>query len=264
MIPTTITSTSILEMAKQGWNAIIELYKQSTPGQREKILKILGGLAGFGALLKYLATLKSTILNETVLDDKKECGELADYDFWPHWDPKETKNSHYVEPDVFLEFDNFSIIIETKLTDETKIREGQNKNELEAYYNEYSKSKKSYLIALGGDTADIKKELEKFPELKEHLLTCSWWQLLWTIEAELNNLDKKNNDNETFRLLTDCVKAIKSYGYNSWSNDLTMLFDGNKKDYIIDDTEKTINYLKNINKEWERNEFYKMYKKLTA
>lgn len=57
MIPTTITSTSILEMAKQGWNAIIELYKQSTPEQREKILKILGSLAGFGALLKYLKSL---------------------------------------------------------------------------------------------------------------------------------------------------------------------------------------------------------------
>lgn len=57
MIPTTITSTSILEMAKQGWNAIIEPYKQSTPEQREKILKILGGLAGFGALLKYLKSL---------------------------------------------------------------------------------------------------------------------------------------------------------------------------------------------------------------
>lgn len=58
MIPTTITSTSILEMAKQGWNAIIELYKQSTPEQREKILKILGGLAGFSALLKYLKSLQ--------------------------------------------------------------------------------------------------------------------------------------------------------------------------------------------------------------
>lgn len=57
MIPTTITSTSIIEMAKQGWNAIIELYKQSTPEQREKILKILGSLVGFGALLKYLKSL---------------------------------------------------------------------------------------------------------------------------------------------------------------------------------------------------------------
>lgn len=35
-----ITPTKILEMAKNGWNAIVEMYKQSTPEQREKILKI--------------------------------------------------------------------------------------------------------------------------------------------------------------------------------------------------------------------------------
>lgn len=52
-----ITPTKILDMAKNGWDAIIEMYKQSTPEQREKILKILGGLAGFGALLKYLKSL---------------------------------------------------------------------------------------------------------------------------------------------------------------------------------------------------------------
>ena len=57
---TTITTASILEMVKQGWNAIIELYKQSTPEQREKILKILASLGGFAALLKYLkSALKS-------------------------------------------------------------------------------------------------------------------------------------------------------------------------------------------------------------
>lgn len=54
---TTITTASILEMVKQGWNAIIELYKQSTPEQREKILKILASLGGFAALLKYLKSL---------------------------------------------------------------------------------------------------------------------------------------------------------------------------------------------------------------
>lgn len=53
----TITPTKVLEMAKNGWDAIVEMYKQSTPEQREKILKILGGLAGFGALLKYLKSL---------------------------------------------------------------------------------------------------------------------------------------------------------------------------------------------------------------
>lgn len=52
-----ITPTKILEMAKNGWDAIVEMYKQSTPEQRVKILKILGGLVGFRALLKYLKSL---------------------------------------------------------------------------------------------------------------------------------------------------------------------------------------------------------------
>ena len=52
-----ITTTKVLEMAKNGWDAIVEMYKQSTPEQREKILKILGGIAGFSALLKYLKSL---------------------------------------------------------------------------------------------------------------------------------------------------------------------------------------------------------------
>lgn len=52
-----ITPTRILELAKDGWDAIVEMYKQSTPEQRDKILKILGGLGAFGALQKYLKSL---------------------------------------------------------------------------------------------------------------------------------------------------------------------------------------------------------------
>ena len=49
-----ITSEKILEMAKNGWEAIIEMYKNSTPEHREKIIKAIAGLVGFGALMQYL------------------------------------------------------------------------------------------------------------------------------------------------------------------------------------------------------------------
>ncbi|MDM8242814.1 hypothetical protein QUW47_13215 [Phocaeicola barnesiae] len=52
-----ITSEKILEMAKNGWEAIIEMYKNSTPEQREKIIKAIAGLVGFGALMQYLKSL---------------------------------------------------------------------------------------------------------------------------------------------------------------------------------------------------------------
>ncbi len=52
-----ITPDRILEMAKNGWESIVEMYKSSNPEQRKAILKVLGGLVGFSALLKYLKSL---------------------------------------------------------------------------------------------------------------------------------------------------------------------------------------------------------------
>lgn len=52
-----ISPEKIIEMAKNGWGAIVEMYKNSTPEQREKIIKALSGLVGFGALLRYLKSL---------------------------------------------------------------------------------------------------------------------------------------------------------------------------------------------------------------
>lgn len=52
-----ITQTKIIEMAKNGWDIIIDLYKNSTPEQREKILKILAALGSFATLLNFLRKL---------------------------------------------------------------------------------------------------------------------------------------------------------------------------------------------------------------
>lgn len=52
-----VTAEKILDLAKNGWDSIVEMYKHSDKEQRDKILKILAGLVGFGALLKYLKSL---------------------------------------------------------------------------------------------------------------------------------------------------------------------------------------------------------------
>ena len=52
-----ITAPRLMELAKNGWSAIIDLYKNSSKEERDKILKILGGLGGFAALLKFLKAL---------------------------------------------------------------------------------------------------------------------------------------------------------------------------------------------------------------
>ena len=34
-------------------------------------------------------------------------GQLLSFEFWPHWDSKGTTNAHFVEPDVFIRFEEF-------------------------------------------------------------------------------------------------------------------------------------------------------------
>lgn len=41
-------------------------------------------------------------------------GRLLSYDFWPHWDRTGTDNTNYVEPDLFIRFEEFDVIIEAK------------------------------------------------------------------------------------------------------------------------------------------------------
>lgn len=56
MAETTLTKEYIIETARKGLD-IITLYKESQPEERKMILKILGGIVSFGALLEYLKKL---------------------------------------------------------------------------------------------------------------------------------------------------------------------------------------------------------------
>ena len=47
-----------------------------------------------------------------------KAGRLLHYAFWPKWNPEDTQNVHYVEPDVFIRFSEFDVIIEAKRYEE--------------------------------------------------------------------------------------------------------------------------------------------------
>lgn len=47
-----------------------------------------------------------------------QVGHLLHYSFWPKWNPENTQNVNYVEPDVFIRFSEFDVIIEAKLYEE--------------------------------------------------------------------------------------------------------------------------------------------------
>lgn len=130
-------------------------------------------------------------------------------EFWPHWSAKGTSNEHHVEPDVFMRFGSFDLIIETKRDDDkTSQYSNQLNNELIAYENEYGEEdKKVYLIALGGNTDDIESVNEK---RRNKILICSWSNLLYSIEK------KKKEALEhgvIYRILSDCKDVFAVFGH---------------------------------------------------
>jgi hypothetical protein len=78
-------------------------------------------------------------------------GEPDVVEFWPHWDSRHTTNERFVEPDIFLRFKDFDLIIEAKRWDRGQQDRSQWERELAAYATEYGRDGKDVcLLALGG------------------------------------------------------------------------------------------------------------------
>lgn len=78
-------------------------------------------------------------------------GEPEMIEFWPHWDARYTTKERLIEPDVFLRFRNFDLIIEAKRWDRGQQDRRQWLNELIAYANEYGSEKREVrMLAIGG------------------------------------------------------------------------------------------------------------------
>lgn len=103
-------------------------------------------------------------------------GQIESYYFWPHWDPTNTTNSNFVEPDVFIRFQGFDLIIEAKYGEVGGQYRQQWKNEIVAYRNEYDKGKPVHFIAVGGN-ADKNNDVI---HIDDDIVVnkCSWLSLL--------------------------------------------------------------------------------------
>lgn len=78
-------------------------------------------------------------------------GNFLNITFWPHWEAKNTKNSKFVEPDIFIEFENIDVIIEAKIGMSNLQYPAQWENEIISYYNEYDRNKHLIVIAVDGN-----------------------------------------------------------------------------------------------------------------
>lgn len=172
-----------------------------------------------GTLLHLPTTLMLEIISDalgrdsSVLSNKTEEYLQKMPEFWPHWFTDRTSNGHYVEPDVFISFKSFDLIIEVKRNDDkTSQYSDQLKKELIAYEDKYGKENKEvYLIALGGNVDDI-KSIDK--KMRDKILICSWSNLLYSIEREKRIVQEVVQEyGAIYRTLSDCKDAFDVFGY---------------------------------------------------
>lgn len=165
----------------------------------------------------------SCFYNERMLTNS---GRLLSYEFWPHWDKTGTDNSTYVEPDLFICFEEFDVIIEAKYGDYSGQYKQQWINELTAYDNEYGKDRKLVLfVAVGGNMSMDIEEINV--RSKKHLIfKCNWFSLLITTNKYRNELRRNSvpdmNTSATLRLLDNIILAFNINGvYNiDWFNSI--------------------------------------------
>jgi len=168
-------------------------------------------------------------------------GEPIHVDPWPIWSARDTTNSSYVEPDFFLRFAGFDLIIEAKRWDHGMQSHAQWMRELVAYGNEYGAERKEVrMLAVGGihgindemlshlwrpstdDPNDRGGETHLF-ECEVHM--CRWSRLLaecLRMERELKRLETPTP--QTFahrRILSDLIAFFSSHGFQTgiWYNE---------------------------------------------
>lgn len=150
-------------------------------------------------------------------------GRLLSYNFWPHWDKTGTDNSNYVEPDLFIRFENFDVIIEAKYGDMVGQYEHQWQQEITAYHNEYGNDRTFIFIAVGGNMS-VMAETISVKKKKVKVYKCNWLSLLMSVnkyEKELELISVPDmNYAATMRLLDNIILAFNINGvYNiDWFN----------------------------------------------
>lgn len=188
-------------------------------------------------LLKYLPIdVFWEILKKSLCQDKlpKESGDMLSIHFWEKWDPSDTTNSKYVEPDVFIRFNGFDVLIEAKRNDEKGQYQSQIYGEIQGYINEFGSEEETlYFIQLGGltDNNDIEDDNREGIIIK-HCKT-NWSRILEQIVYERKRIEPINHYNISAykRILDDLIKGFELHGYFKmfWLKDLKHIEINNNK-----------------------------------
>lgn len=199
-------------------------------GEDTKVASILGILKNLPSQLFW------EIIRYSCCDNRnlpQYSGEIQEIEFWSRgW-----KNINRIEPDVFIRFQEFDLIIEAKKDDTYGQEDDQKqwKRELNAYFNIYydedNSNRAVYLIALGGNinmlhekvsiklkitlqesSAEVSVPINKDVDVYK----CNWFSLLNYISSLRNEMWSQkywdSNRNAVIRLLDDVILGFNLHG----------------------------------------------------
>lgn len=198
-------------------------------------------------------------------------GEPLIFNFRPKWNPAGTKpNNTYVEPDIFIHFAGFDLIIEAKIAKAGTQSRDQWQKELIAYTNEYGKDKRSVrMIALGGihseDDVPLTHTLRESATESgsvsgdSHQFNCPVHMCQWStvllqcqrLKRELEEANTINPSSQTYahiRVLNDLRLFFEAHGYQAlkWFDDFKF-----KSNLLDDSVESDQQYFRNISLQFQ-------------
>ena len=138
-------------------------------------------------------------------------GKIAGVSFWPRFDARNTCNSTYVEPDVWIETDIYDIIIEAKRYDGGGQCLEQWEKEIIALNNERGDDKEIIFISLGGN-ASLANDSCTVGGKEICIYKASWFNLLHAVNNRRKRLPENGSDSLS-RLLGTIADAFFMHGY---------------------------------------------------
>lgn len=171
--------------------------------------------AVFGHLLHLPIETFWKVLRCACYDDQLplQCGEPVLIAPWPKWSARGTNNSCYVEPDLFIRFTKFDLIIEAKRWDDGMQYREQWQNELQAYKNEYGEDKQPlYFIALGGIHAEESEMVDD-----QIILKARWRKIIGAVKRQRQQLEEQvvtsSVMHSQIRVCNDLISHFSRHGY---------------------------------------------------
>lgn len=169
----------------------------------------------------------------------EHCGEPLLIDPWPKWSPEGTDNSRYIEPDLFLRFEDFDLIIEAKRWDGGMQSHSQWRNQLISYHHVHgaeTEERTLHYLALGGlwksecESLDYQVEIEGERVDKKCLISkARWLGILTQSQHYLQHLKStpfpSSQDLANQRILQDLIDLFARHGFSTgrWYEDFDFL-----------------------------------------